>query len=714
MRTRNIGWMWAAILLIGICSAQAQTVPGVINYQGKLMDGTNLFSGTVPIIFRLYDAPTGGMFPYCEDSNDVVVVDGLYSTRIGDDVTFGSLENALIQTQVWIEVVIGTNVITPREQLASVGYARYAAKLPANAVDMSMIAPNAIYSYHIADGQINSAKIGAFAISNVNLAANAVSTSVIADGNVTSVKILDGTITAADVATNTFWQTTGNANITPGTHFLGTTDDRPVEIYANNQRVLRLDNSWTMPNITIGQSNNYINPSAGSATISGGGGLGGGNPNRVTDNYGTIGGGAGNLAGNDAGSVFDAEYATIGGGANNRAQLSYATVAGGRTNVALSAGAAIGGGQMNRIADQSTNSVIAGGRANDIGTAAFDSSIGGGRANQIKDNASYSGIGAGQFNEIGELAENSVIGAGRMNVIESESMSAVIAGGMTNRITLLSASAVISGGRDNTISGGRSAIGGGWKHQITGQDATIAGGQQNFAEGDLAFVGGGYDNRAAMSAVVGGGEGNRAYDYASVVAGGTDNSALVNGAVVGGGTMNVASGQYATVSGGSQNRVEAPFGAVGGGLAAKADNYGEIAHAAGGFSAGAGSAQASQYVMRRQTTSSGSSESLYLDGQGIVMQVATNETVTFQALIVARADTGENASYRIEGMLEGQPAGGVVARGVTVTTIWEDDLTWDVGVSTSLSPTQDVFFEVQGNGENIRWVATVRTAEVGW
>ncbi|NCC49867.1 MAG: hypothetical protein EOM20_01495 [Spartobacteria bacterium] len=175
MRATWIG----TIVAMGIAwASHAQTVPEVINYQGKLMDGTNLFSGTAPITFRLYDTPTGGMFPYCEDSNDVIVVDGLYATLIGDNVTFGSLDNALIQTQVWIEVVIGTNVITPREQLVSVGYARYAAKLPANAVDMSMIASDAIYSWHIADGQVRGHHIQAGAISNVHLA----------DGSISNVK----------------------------------------------------------------------------------------------------------------------------------------------------------------------------------------------------------------------------------------------------------------------------------------------------------------------------------------------------------------------------------------------------------------------------------------------------------------------------------------------------------------------------------------------
>jgi hypothetical protein len=41
--------------------------------------------------------------------------------------------------------------------------------------------------------------------------------------------------------TNDFWQLRGNANTTPGTHFVGTTDNKALELKANNTRVLRLE-----------------------------------------------------------------------------------------------------------------------------------------------------------------------------------------------------------------------------------------------------------------------------------------------------------------------------------------------------------------------------------------------------------------------------------------------------------------------------------------
>ena len=56
--------------------------------------------------------------------------------------------------------------------------------------------------------------------------------------------------------------------------------------------------------------------------------------NRVTDHYGTVGGGGNNQAGDGQGQTDDAAYATVSGGRGNTAGGSYATVTGGRDNAA--------------------------------------------------------------------------------------------------------------------------------------------------------------------------------------------------------------------------------------------------------------------------------------------------------------------------------------------------------------------------------------------
>ncbi len=96
--------------------------PLLLNYQGRLLSGTNLVNGTVGLDLRLYDNSSGGALLYA-DSNAVTVVDGLYSTYLGDQTTAGSLVTALTNAAVWVEVRVNGTPLTPRERLAAVGYA---------------------------------------------------------------------------------------------------------------------------------------------------------------------------------------------------------------------------------------------------------------------------------------------------------------------------------------------------------------------------------------------------------------------------------------------------------------------------------------------------------------------------------------------------------------------------------------------------------------
>ena len=105
-----------------VTSSSAQT-PSLINYQGRLLNGTNLVNGAVGLSLRLFDANTGGTMLY-EDSNTVTVADGLYSTFLGDHTTTGSLQAAVAtSSNVWIEAAVNGVALVPRERLASVPYA---------------------------------------------------------------------------------------------------------------------------------------------------------------------------------------------------------------------------------------------------------------------------------------------------------------------------------------------------------------------------------------------------------------------------------------------------------------------------------------------------------------------------------------------------------------------------------------------------------------
>jgi hypothetical protein len=246
-------------------------------------------------------------------------------------------------------------------------------------------------------------------------------------------------------------------------------------------------------------------------------------------------------------------------------------------------------------------------------------------------------------------------------------------------------------------------------NQATAAYATIAGGgsidpgYSNRVTDEWGTVGGGYNNQA----------GNANADttdarYATV-SGGAVNEATADCATVGGGENNDAFGYSSTVGGGRWNEATADHATVPGGCGAKASLYGQMAYASGWFGT-TGDAQASLYVMRRRTTSSGIWEDLYLDGLSELLTIKNGCTLTFDILVVGRSVGGESAGYQIYGVIE-NVLGTTSLIASTFTTIGEDDPAWDARVVAD--DTNDALLvQVMGAGENICWVAVVRTAEV--
>ncbi len=176
---------------------------------------------------------------------------------------------------------------------------------------------------------------------------------------------------ASDLVTHThdtaYWRTGGNAGTTPGTHYVGTSDNQALELKVNGARALRLEPAAQSPNVIGGYSGNSVAPGVSGATISGGGVAGG--PNTVTFNYGTVGGGFNNTASGylstvAGGSVNTAsnECSTVGGGYSNLSSNQYSTVAGGNDNTASGTGSAVAGGYSNTASGNSAT--VGGGQSN--------------------------------------------------------------------------------------------------------------------------------------------------------------------------------------------------------------------------------------------------------------------------------------------------------------------------------------------------------------
>ena len=95
-------------------------VPRVINYQGKLTDGSGVaLDGSYDIIFRLYTTETGGTAIWTEahtGDDAITITNGLFDVQLG---TLTDLNIAFDDTY-WIELQVGTETLSPREKFVAV------------------------------------------------------------------------------------------------------------------------------------------------------------------------------------------------------------------------------------------------------------------------------------------------------------------------------------------------------------------------------------------------------------------------------------------------------------------------------------------------------------------------------------------------------------------------------------------------------------------
>ncbi|MEO8434446.1 MAG: tail fiber domain-containing protein, partial [Pyrinomonadaceae bacterium] len=158
-------------------------------------------------------------------------------------------------------------------------------------------------------------------------------------------------------------QSPGNFNISGNGTLSGSLTASTV-----NFTGLRTAANATSPNVMGGHSSNAVTAGVVGATI-GGGGTGSSFSNRVTDEFGTVGGGNGNMAGDNTGNTTSRAFATVGGGLSNTASGFASTVGGGTANTASGYISTVPGGELNTALG--THSFAAGHRAKALHQGAF-------------------------------------------------------------------------------------------------------------------------------------------------------------------------------------------------------------------------------------------------------------------------------------------------------------------------------------------------------
>jgi hypothetical protein len=287
---------------------------------------------------------------------------------------------------------------------------------------------------------------------------------------------------AAAKAIGACWSSTGDSATNPAVNFLGTIDAQPLVLRVQNQQVVRYEPSAFLfggqpatANVIAGAPLNGVFAGVRGATIGGGGlpqdsdpNLLDEAPNRVNDDFGTVGGGIGNLAGDQLIDVASAVGATVGGGSFNRASAFHSTIGGGARNQTTAGGSTIGGGTGNQATGDTAT--IAGGESQ-VASGAF-AAIGGGVGNSASANGAA--VAGGQQNQAS--APFATVAGGAQNVASGD--RSVVAGGASNRSLALTAT--VSGGGSNAAIGTGSVVPGG--------SFNCAGGRSSFAAGGGARI----------------------------------------------------------------------------------------------------------------------------------------------------------------------------------------------------------------------------------
>jgi len=428
-------------------------------YQGRLNSGTNPVTGSYDLAFSVYSAGAGGGSLAGPVTNTAVpVTNGLFATAID----FGA--GVFTGGSNWLSIAVRTNgggaftALTPRLLLTPTPYAIYAEGAAAAGLNGTIPAADFSGTYG-----------GSVSLTNANNSFT---------GNGGGLTSVNASLLGGLGATN-FWQTAGNAGTAPGVNYIGTSDNEPLQLRANNTTGLQLQytsagsflSSQSGINLVGGYWGNTISNGVVGGTIAGGGDLaklgvnGYSYPNVVSGSFGTVGGGLANTAG---------IYGTVPGGFDNLA-TGQGSFAAGQLALATNAGAfvwsdgsqtfssavpnsfnVLATGGFNLDAGSATVTITgnlnlasptiieAGGRPLFVADAQQNFFAGSGAANTFYTGIYNTGIGDGAFNSLSSGSYNTAVGYQALYDLQS---------GANNSAFGAVAMAYNSTGTNNTASG---------------------------------------------------------------------------------------------------------------------------------------------------------------------------------------------------------------------------------------------------------------------
>ena len=121
MTKKSLLAMGVVLLMTLVTVSSWAEVPSSINFQGKLTDnGGNPLTGTYNMTFYLFTLSSGGSALWSQNPPSVQVTDGIYSVQLG-----GLTPSLFLNNNLYLEVEIEGETLTPRQQLTSTAFAMF-------------------------------------------------------------------------------------------------------------------------------------------------------------------------------------------------------------------------------------------------------------------------------------------------------------------------------------------------------------------------------------------------------------------------------------------------------------------------------------------------------------------------------------------------------------------------------------------------------------
>ena len=129
-------------IILFLCSTSVYSqVPKLINYQGYLNSAGTPLNGTYSIEFSLLNQVTGGTYLWYE-TQDVLVNEGNFSVLLGSVTEL--TEFLFSENELFLEIKIESEILSPRVQLTSVAYSFLAKNVEAGSINTENIIDGAI------------------------------------------------------------------------------------------------------------------------------------------------------------------------------------------------------------------------------------------------------------------------------------------------------------------------------------------------------------------------------------------------------------------------------------------------------------------------------------------------------------------------------------------------------------------------------------------